>query len=205
MLTIAVTGGVACGKSAFCRRFSEGAPPDRVASFSCDAAVREISAEPAVRDRLSALAREFGWQGGAGESPGKVAFRELLFENADFRGRVEAVLHPLVLRRAMADLAGLSERVRVYLVEVPLLYEVEFPLKRNLDWVVASSAATQWRRLTGDRGLEPDTARKILDSQLPIDKKIQRADLAVWNDGSLAALEAQADHLFSRFRSLLSQ
>jgi dephospho-CoA kinase len=37
---------------------------------------------------------------------------------------------------------------------------------------------------------------------MPIEEKIQRADLVVWNDGSLDALNAQTDHLLSRCRTL---
>lgn len=206
MITIAVTGGAACGKSAFCRRIAAQAPVGRVGVFSCDDEVRRLSQEPEVRETLGDLARSHGLAAppGGGEGADRAAFRELLFENSGFRGKVEGVLHPLVLRRAMEHAAGLPGGVRIYLVEVPLLYEVDFPIPRDLDLVVAASESVQTRRLVDGRGLELAAARRVLRSQMKIEEKIKRADLVVWNDGGLPAFEAQADHLLARYETLLN-
>ncbi len=204
MLTIAVTGGVACGKSTFCKSFVEAAPPGQVASLSCDEEVRRISRRPEVVERLNGLAGRFGPSPSPGGELDRRAFRELLFENSEFRGKVESLLHPLVLQRVRDCAADLSGRVRVFLVEVPLLYEVDFPMERDLDVVVAASEAEQMRRLLEGRGLAATVARRMLRSQLPIENKIQRADVAIWNDGCHAVLQAQADHLLSRCEPLSS-
>lgn len=202
MRTIAVTGGVACGKSSFVRGVLEQASAERVAFLSCDEEVREISQSPAVSAELDALARRFGLPVGPSEEGGRAAFRELLFENSDFRGKVERLLHPLVLQRVKDRAAGLSGSVRVFLVEVPLLYEVDFPLDRDLDVVVAASEAEQMRRLLEVRGLAATVARRILRSQLPVESKMRRADVVIWNDGCRDVLQTQVDHFLSRCETL---
>jgi dephospho-CoA kinase len=35
------------------------------------------------------------------------------------------------------------------------------------------------------------TAEEMLSMQMPMDEKVQRADVVIWNDGSLDALEAE--------------
>lgn len=159
---------------------------------------------PEIQEILSGWGQDFGRDLRAGSGWDRVAFRELLFENSEFRGKVEGLLHPLVLQRA-ADFSGkLPPRVKILLVEVPLLYEAEFPLRRDLDLAVAASESTQIRRLRDERGLDAGLIRRMLCSQMPIEEKIKRADLVVWNDGSLDALDAQTDHLLSRCHTLFS-
>ncbi len=204
MLTIAVTGGVACGKSLFCRSFAGRGAGGTISLFSCDDAVRGLYGSKAVQGKIASLAVEFGADLGGGGELDRGALRELLFENSQFRGKVEQVLHPMVLRQAVAHATGLSGSVRILLVEVPLLYEVEFPINRDLDVAVGASEATQEGRLLEDRGFAPRTVRRMLRAQLPIEEKIKRADIVVWNDGSLSALEAQIDHLFTRCQPLLN-
>jgi len=203
-LTIAVTGGVACGKSAFCRRFAEKAPLGTVELFSCDESVKDLLQVEGVRGEIEDLGSKWGVSLVREESLDRVVFRELLFENSEFRGKVEELLHPLVLRRVVDHAAGLSNQVRIFLVEVPLLYEVGFPIKRELDLAVVSSETVQIRRLNEDRGLEVALARRILRSQIPNEEKIKRADILVWNDGSREVLDAQTDHLLSRCDTLLN-
>ena len=204
LLKIAVTGGVACGKTAVCSRLLERFPPGKAAFFSCDEAVRDLLDIPEVRDAVDSI-------GGAYErnlvTDGRIdraAMRELLFENSEFRGRVEGVLHPLVLERVNAQVTSFSELVRISIIEVPLLYEIEFPLIRDIDLVVAASESTQMRRLCIERGLDAVIARRIIKTQVPIEEKIQRANIVVWNDGDLKSLECQIDHLFLRCARLFN-
>lgn len=202
MLTIAVTGGIACGKSAFTTRFRERSPGGAVSVFSCDRAVRELSETTEVRESIARFGRDCGRALGGAGGLDRVGFRELLFENSEFRGKVERLLHPLVLQRAVDHHRTLPPGVRVLLVEVPLLYEADFPLSRDLDLAVAASERVQTLRLREKRGLGMELIGHMLRSQMPIEEKIQRADLVVWNDGSLDALNAQTDHLLSRCRTL---
>lgn len=202
MLTLAVTGGVACGKSAFCRLFLESCVAGAVEYFSCDEAVRTLLEDGEVVERLASMACALEVEAVRGGSLDREVFRELLFDNREFRGRVEEELHPRVLAMASQRHSQLDRSVKIFLVEVPLLYEVEFPLPRDVDLAVAASTSVQLRRLAEGRRLPPRTARRILESQMPIEKKISRAGLVVWNDGSLAALQSQVSHLAGRRATL---
>lgn len=193
-----MTGGVACGKSSVARRLLEGLPGGTASYISCDEEVRALLEMPEIQRDIDELGRVHGRELLREGSLDRKELRELLFENSVFRGKVEAILHPLVLDRVNARSETWSDLVRISIVEVPLLYEVEFPLDRDIDLVVASSRATQKKRLTFDRNLEEGVAEKIIGAQIPIEEKIQRANIVVWNDGAIETLFAQTDHLVSR-------
>ncbi|MBL9158067.1 MAG: dephospho-CoA kinase [Verrucomicrobiales bacterium] len=205
MKVIAVSGGVACGKSGFSRRFVERAGSGRAGVINCDEIVAELYQDPGVVEDLAGVGRSCGRD--LTDSTGGLdrrKLRELLFDNSQFRVRIEEVVHPLVFQRVISRLNALSDMVRMTLIEVPLLYEVDFPLNRDLDLVVASSRRVQYRRLLDVRGLEPALAERILNAQMPLADKIRRADVVVWNDGSLAAFENQIDHLFQRCETIFN-
>lgn len=160
------------------------------ASFSADAAVREIMGR---HDVVMQIQAEFGTPA-AGAEPG--AFRDWLRENVlplpAKRARLESILHPPVLvALEAARKAALEGGVNLFLAEVPLHYEIGSTVSADFVIVVASSRSVQVRRMMENRGLDEPTVQKFLDAQWPIEAKVERADSVIWNDGSLASLEAQ--------------
>lgn len=203
MRLIAITGGIACGKSGFTGRFAAKAGRNHIGIINCDEIVRDLYEDRRMVEELFAGARSSGLE--IADSQGgldRTRLRELLFDNSQFRVRVESVVHPKVYQRVMAQVSDLSGKVRMTLIEVPLLYEVDFPLKRDLDLVVAASREEQCRRLLEDRGLDRSLAERILNAQMSLDDKIRKADIAVWNNGSLQAFDAQIDHLYDRCKTI---
>ena len=77
------------------------------------------------------------------------------------------------------------------LLEVPLLYEVDFPIQRDFDLVIGCSQQIQKERLMGIRRISGEQAEKILSSQLPIQVKVDKADFVAWNDGMIETFEGQ--------------
>lgn len=202
-LRLAVTGGVACGKSLVVRAFLERMIGVNVASFDCDRAVAELWQVPEVVERVQGFSPSTSlWSDKGGLNRG--ILRELLFENSDFRAKVERFLHPLVLERAESYAAIHADRA-ILLFEVPLLYEVDFPLQRDFDLVVAASPSCQIRRLEVERGISHKIANQIIESQIPIEEKISRANQMIWNDGTLDACLAQVDHLVRDWKARMAK
>ncbi len=103
------------------------------------------------------------------------------------------------------DLEGYRSRAgesgaELFLAEVPLHYEIGSSVKADLVIVVAASRTVQARRLMERRGLDDAMIEKILRSQWPIEAKVEKADIVIWNDGDLAAFEAQVLTLARQFR-----
>lgn len=201
MIRVAITGGVACGKGVVREGLAEEWRHGRVAQFDCDAVVGELLTDPAIVGKVTELAGEE-----ASDREGilnRPWFRQRMFSDGDLRGRVEALLHPMVLERAgdfLANVAG--EGVTLALMEVPLLFEAEFPVERDRAVAVGASPETQLRRMKEYRMIEEETGRRILASQLPVADKMSRADFALWNDGNPAALGEQVASLALRLRTI---
>jgi dephospho-CoA kinase len=116
----------------------------------------------------------------------------VVLPEAGLRAELEAILHPHVLAALESSRSeALQAGVKVFLAEVPLHYEIGATVSADLVIVVASSPSVQVRRMMETRGLDEHTVQKFLQAQWPIEAKVERADAVIWNDGSLASLEAQ--------------
>lgn len=177
-------------------------PAEQVFRFDSDHCVAQLFEENYVQRQIAGLDSSMDLVGESGVN--RSLLRERAFENSDFRENLESVLHPLVLERVCAFVKSHSGSAKLLLIEVPLLYEVEFPLKRDMDLVVASSRATQLSRLSRKRGINNELAERIIDSQMMLEEKMKRADLVIWNDGTEDALREQASHLVQRCHPLFT-
>ncbi len=192
MFVLAVTGGVASGKSLFAEVFAEltGGASER---FDCDGAVHSLLAEPDILDEIR---KYFGSEVfDEGGELNRGLLRDRVFASEEDRKKLESLLHPGVLQQAelvMKVAAGRDEPPDYLLFEVPLLYEVDFSLQRDTDVVVATSPEVQLKRLREDRGLDDEVIEQIIKSQLPMVEKISRAQQVIWNDGCREELVEQA-------------
>ncbi len=178
---MAVTGGIATGKSTAVTLLAEALDAP---CCSCDVIVRELLETAGVvswiQDRFPEVI------GGAGEVDRK-RLGERVFRKEGDRLALEGFLHPLVLEEIGRWRAARENRTRFGIVEVPLLYEVDFPLKRDVDIVVACSERKQIERLAGREGLSVQQRGRIA-AQWPLPEKVARAPVVVWNEGSLGIL-----------------
>ena len=192
MPTIAITGGVASGKSTFTRALQALLGAE---TFDTDAAARQLLEADA--DALAAVRVAFGPGvfDAAGHGVDRAALRAAVFADPAARRELEAILHPRVRARWRG---WLEERLQsspdaILLVEIPLLYETGAAEFFDVAIVVGCSLETQMRRLTGPRGLSEEMARQIIASQWKLAEKIRLCDHLIWNDGSAERLHTQAD------------
>jgi dephospho-CoA kinase len=138
--------------------------------------VHELYGDEDVR---AALQARFGTSDRQAVSEQVVADREALLW-------LEALLHPLVLARTEAwreELGRLPEPPALAVNEVPLLYEAG--AEGRFDAVVAITAPRELRLERA--GARVDEREERL---LPDEEKLERADFAYVNDGSLEELDA---------------
>ena len=165
---MALTGGVAAGKSEALKAFARGG----AAVCSSDDIVHRLIAEDAeVRE---ALEQRFG-------TTDRARIADVVFRDPEELAWLEGLLHPRVRRESQAWLEGL-DGVDVAVVEIPLLYETGG--EALFDAVVVVTAPEEIRRKRGGPLVDERSGRL-----LPDDEKVHRADFAYVNDGSLADLE----------------
>lgn len=187
MTSLALTGGIATGKSTFAQHFLSFAP--RTVFFDCDASVRELQTQPEVIAEITAALGEVQAADG---SLDRTKLRALVFENEARRRVLEGILHPRVRAAcAAAQQRAAAENADYFLADVPLLYESGFPMPRDLEVVVACTATAQRARLMGRSRINGDMAARIISAQWPLAEKIRRAGVVIWNGGMPEALRRQ--------------
>lgn len=190
-----LTGGVATGKSSVLshlgRFFTAG-----LRLFSSDEAVAASFADPGVGKLLTEAFGRQVWLGETGAAGGTKVnrswIREQILPDPKKKARLEAVIHPFVLSalesaRKQAEEDGMN----LFVAEVPLHYEIGGLVSADLIIVVAASRSVQVRRMMENRGLDEHAVHTFLNAQWPIEAKAERADVVIWNDGDIPALEAQ--------------
>ena len=180
-----MTGGIACGKSTAAdfwrRRGAETLDADDVAHALIAPGGAAVAAVvdafgPAVRAANGGIDRE---------RLGRIAFAD---ETA--RRRLEALLHPAVIRRMREWADGIRRAGKLGVAVIPLLYEVGCADGWDAVVCVAAREETILARLAA-RGLAPAEARARIASQWPVREKAARADRVIDIHGSLADLERQ--------------
>ena len=180
-----MTGGIACGKSTvadFWRRWgAEVLDADHVAH-----ALIAPGGEC-----VEAVVQAFGERVRAAEGGvDRRVLGSIVFADAAAREKLNALLHPVVIRRMQGWAEEVRREGRVGVAVVPLLFEAG--MENGWDAVigVASREQTMLERLE-QRGLSPREAKERMASQWPVREKMARVDHGIENNGSLAELEVQ--------------
>jgi dephospho-CoA kinase len=192
MLKVALTGGIATGKSYVLDRFRQHGVP------CLDADELAHGAMAPGTEAAAAIAARFGSEMLAAD--GSVDRRKLgpvVFADVSARRELEAIVHPAVYRAIAAGIRAfeLMGDGPFALVDVPLLFETG--ADKTFDKIIVTTCApdTQIARLIA-RGLTEDAARQRLAAQWPADKKTARADFVINTDGTFEDTNHQVEDVF---------
>lgn len=186
-MIIGITGGMGCGKSTATRLFA--ALGWRL--IDSDAVVRDvILRDPEVVANVAAT-----WGPDVLRPDGTIdrgALAGRVFADEKELALLESWVHPRLYAHWRAEFAAAPKTP--WAVEVPLLFEQR--LENWFDFIicVASSPDIQLARLS-KRGIPHALAGQRISKQLPLARKLDSADLVLWNDGNEAFLHQQVLHL----------
>lgn len=198
MPLLGITGGIASGKSTFRKLLLERIEAD---AFDTDACARELLDEDdSIREQVLEQVHPQAY--GAEGKPNRVLLREIIYKDAAKKRTLEGILHPMI-RDRWSKQAREAAANRIFVVDIPLLFETKAESLFDKIVTIACSIETQLRRLENTRNLPREISEKIIASQMPMGVKIARSHHVVWNEGSLAALTTQTDflarHLHDRY------
>ncbi|HEX4347870.1 MAG TPA: dephospho-CoA kinase [Vicinamibacterales bacterium] len=188
MLRIALTGGIATGKSYVLDRLRERGVP----CIDADELAHGVTA--AGTEASAAIAERFGadiLDAAGAVNRGRLG--PIVFADKDARRDLEAIVHPGVYRAIQAGLRGFElVGARVAVAAIPLLDETGG--RALFSKVIATLCASdvQMQRML-ERGMSEADARARLAAQLPADEKARRADYVITTDGSFDATNQQID------------
>ena len=188
-MKVALTGGIACGKSLLSQFLNELG----VETLDADDVVHELLPDPEERRRIAAE----------------------VFADSEKRRALEAKLHPQVKERidnwldgtdgtngttgtdgtngtsaCLVSPGGLGSPVRVAII--PLLFEAHWEKNFDIICCVVSSREKQIERMTTTRGMTCAEAEARLAAQLPVEEKAKRSHYVIHNDGTAEELRAEA-------------
>ena len=194
MRRVALTGGIATGKSYVLEQFRRRGIP----CLDSDALVHGVQA-PGT-EATAAIAARFG--AGVLAADGSVDRAKLgpvVFADPAARRDLEAIVHPAVYRAIAAGVRAfeLTGQYPFAVVDVPLLFETGAEKTFDRVIVTACPPALQLARLV-ERGLTEDAARQRLAAQWPTEEKTRRADFVVATHGSFENTDAQVDEIFRK-------
>jgi dephospho-CoA kinase len=193
MKRVALTGGIATGKSWVLRRFASLGVP----TIDADVVAREVVAPgtAAAARILSRFGRAVMDDDGALD---RKALAAIVFADAGARADLEAIVHPAVYEAIRAWFAALPADTPLALADIPLLYETGHADEFDAVVVTACSPEEQVRRLVARDGVDETGARRRLAAQWPIEEKVRRADYVIHTDGTHAETDAQVDAVLAR-------
>jgi dephospho-CoA kinase len=182
LLSAALTGGVAEGKTTVLRMLSEFG----LSTASADEVASEVLGDPSVQ---AEVAKAFGMQ----PPFEREALIAIVAGDAEKRRTLNEIVHPEVFSRLV--------ETRADVVEVPLLLETCIQAAFSRIWVVVCSPEERLRRLTerlGDR----EKAQRLAASQLASEVKMAFADRTIRTDRPLDSVQRDVEELA---RSLVSR
>ncbi|QLD12900.1 dephospho-CoA kinase [Microbacterium oleivorans] len=195
MPLIALTGGIASGKSTIARRLAEHG----AVVVDADQIVRDVQRPGSpVLERIAA---EFGSHLVLADGVlDRASLAAVVFADPAARERLNAIVHPAVRaesqRRFDAEFAARADAVVVY--DVPLLVEARVDDPWDLIVVAHASAAVRADRLQRLRGMTPDEADRRIAAQVPDETRLAIADVVIDTGGDLGETIAGADALWER-------
>ncbi|KAJ7213215.1 dephospho-CoA kinase-domain-containing protein [Mycena haematopus] len=191
MLVVGLTGGIATGKSSVSKLLKE----KHIPVVDADILARQV-----VEPGTPALAKIVSFFGpGILQPDGTLDRKKLgsvIFNDDAKRRKLNSIVHPAVRRALLRGVVRHWLRGSKYcILDVPLL--IEGPMWKLVGTVVVvyCSADVQLQRLMARDNSSREDASSRLNSQLPIEEKVQYADRVIDNSGSLADLDAQVNAL----------
>lgn len=196
MLKIGLTGGIGSGKTSVSDIFSELGVP----VIDTDLVARQLTA----RDGAALPEIRSAWGESVMRTDGELdrdALRRRIFAAPEERRRLEAILHPLIRRQVVAELAALDAPYVV--VVIPLLVETgnyHELLDRVL--VVDCPESLQVERVRARSGLSAEEVSAIISAQADRSSRIAAADDIIANAANSRSLREQVLSLDAKYREI---
>ena len=195
MLRIALTGGIASGKST-------------VAQLFVALGARLIDTDQVARDVvtpgspvLQKIVARFGTEALAADgSLDRARLRQLVFADPAARTDLEAIMHPAI-RARVAQLSA-NAGGPYQLIAVPLLAETGTQGHYDRVLTVDCQPQVQLHRLMARDAMGEADARRMIGAQSDREARLAIADDVIGNDGDINALASQVQTLHTRYLSL---
>jgi dephospho-CoA kinase len=189
---VALTGGIATGKSYVSSKLREAGVP----VVDADTLAREVVAPGTPA--LAAIRKRFGPD--AVRSDGtmdRVRIGHLVFRDKRARQDLEGIIHPAVIKAIEEFFEKLPKKTPFAVADIPLLYETGRQAQFDSVIVVACPKAMQLERVLSRDRLTKEDAERRLAAQLPIDEKVKKANHVIRTDAGFEQTDEQIKNVIA--------
>jgi len=185
---IALTGGIATGKSTVCNLLALHGfliiDADKIAHEILDENHQKIASifgEEFVQDK-KVLRKELG---------------KIIFSNEQNKLKLEALLHPLIKERILKEAKIYEEQNKPYIVDIPLFFEkMHYPILKSI--LVYTPNNIQINRLKQRDNIDEKEARLKISNQMDIEEKKTLATHIIDNSKDLKHLQKEVEKLIQK-------
>lgn len=182
---IALTGGIATGKSTACSLFKLHGfltiDADKIAHKLLDINSAKIA---------SMFGEEY-------VENGKVLRKKLgpiIFSNQENKEKLENFIHPLIKEEIEKESVIFEGQGKPYFIDIPLFYEkMNYPIKKSL--VIYTPKELQIKRLMERDKISEEEAKLKISNQMDIEKKKELADFIIDNSTNLKNLQKEVERV----------
>ena len=192
MLTVALTGGIGSGKTQVSDYFASLGVP----VIDTDIISRQL-VEPG-QPALEKITESFGHQllFASGQLD-RAALREIIFNDATARKKLEDILHPAIREKVQHQLQALS--FPYVIIVIPLYVETGQFLKTDRILVVDCPQEIQKKRVLARDNVSMEQLGKILEAQVTREQRLAVADDIIVNDADIETLQHKVMQLHEKY------
>ncbi|HST90704.1 MAG TPA: dephospho-CoA kinase [Brevundimonas sp.] len=189
MIVLGLTGSIGMGKSTTTAMFAEAG----AMVWNADDAVHRLYATGGAAVDPVSEAFPGVVENGAVD---RARLAEALGSDSEAFKRLEAIVHPLVLKGRLEDLAAAEAHgVKLAVLDIPLLFETGGDAAVDAVVVVTAPAKVQAERVLARPGMTRERFEAILARQLPDAEKRRRADFVIDTGEGLEAARARVEEI----------
>ncbi len=188
-MIVGLTGGIASGKSTVSSFFKKLG----LEIIDADEVAKEVSQK---KDTVERIVKVFGKDilGSDGQVI-REKLRKKAFENRELLKNLNEIVHPQVIDVFKKKKEENSEKT-IIIFDIPLLYEAGMENLCDKVIVVYAEKELQTKRIMKRDNNTRELAEKIIEAQMPMEKKIRKADIVINNNGSIEGLENQVNMVY---------
>ncbi|MCU0638915.1 MAG: dephospho-CoA kinase [Candidatus Krumholzibacteria bacterium] len=189
---IVVTGGIASGKTTVARVMAAAGG----CLLDADTIARTVYRDPLVREKVGS---EFA---GVLTPGGRISRKRLgraVFGDPGALARLESIVKPHVKRTISGIIRQKSERERYIVLDAVLYFQYKFLFPADLSVQTRAAENIRAERLAGRDGMSAAEARARVESQRPLYKGWEKADITLDTSAGLGAVRKKAAEIRDGF------
>jgi len=180
-MIVGLTGGIASGKSTVSNILKEL----KIKIIDADIIAKKISEKAEIKKEILL---KFGEEIlNSQKEIERRKLREIVFKNKEKLKILNSIYHPRI-KDEFKKIKENHNKDDIIIFDVPLLFETDIDKECDEIILVCIDEEIQIDRLMKRDGIDSDLAKMIIKNQMPQKEKMKKADIILYNDGTLDEL-----------------